>query len=285
MQRLAMRLEFDGAPYCGWQMQNSKVESKTPSVQNTLQRTFKKLFNTRKEMHVQGCGRTDSGVHAEEYVAHIDVDDDFFQKFKSEPRRLRLGLNSLLPPSICVKDMATVDASFDALNSVTTKVYEYRILVKMTKPVLDLGKTYWIPAETYQKDRFDLDKLKGELKVLEGKKDFAAFASSGHSVKSTVRNILRVSCSDELREGARGRLVKIQFEGEGFLKQQVRNMVGASAAVATGKRAEGFVQKLLDISKGPTTRVPSLFCAPPEGLFLVKVNYDRPIFSQEEKAI
>lgn len=282
--RFALRLEFDGASFCGWQSQSEKAEAKYPSIQTTLQKTLKKLLGVRKEFIVQGCGRTDAGVHAEEYVAHVDIPEEYISKFKGEARRLRLGLNTLLPKSICVKDVALVDDTFHALDSTTSKVYEYRVLVKMTKPALDLGRVHWIPAEIDQKDRFDFDLLKKTLKILEGKKDFAAFASSGHTVKSTVRNILRVSCEDEIREGARGRLVRIQFEGEGFLKQQVRNMVGASLAVATGKRPADFVQKLLEQSQGPSTRIPSLFCAPAEGLFLVKVNYDRPVFSQEEKA-
>ncbi|MEZ4814632.1 MAG: tRNA pseudouridine synthase A [Bdellovibrionota bacterium] len=281
--RFALRLEFDGRNFCGWQAQSAKIERKHPSIQRTIQRAFKKLLATRKDIKVSGCGRTDSGVHAEEYVAHVDIPSPTFAKFKNEARRLRLGLNSLLPPSICVKDLVIVDESFDALDSVVTKVYEYRVLVKMTKPVLDLGRVYWIPAELSQKERFDLDLLKETIKILEGTKDFAAFASSGHSVKSTVRKIIRVSCEDEIREGARGRLVRIQFEGGGFLKQQVRNMVGASLAVATHKRPRDFVAKLLEQSKGPSTRIPSLFCAPAEGLFLVKVNYDRPIFPQEEE--
>lgn len=282
--RFALRLEFDGTSFCGWQTQSTQVERKYPSVQNTLQKTLKKLLGTRKAMKVHGCGRTDSGVHAEEYVAHVDIPDEFLPKFKNEARRLRLGLNSILPKSVCVKDVAIVDSTFEALDSVTTKVYEYRVLVKMTKPVLDLGRVYWIPAELDQVERFDLDLLKTTLKILVGKKDFAAFASSGHTVKSTVRNIIRVSCEDEIRSGARGRLVRIQFEGEGFLKQQVRNMVGAALAVATKKRPENFVEKLLEQSNGPSTRIPSLFCAPAEGLFLVKVNYARPVFSEEKKS-
>lgn len=284
MARFALRLEFDGSGYCGWQTQSAKVEAEYPSLQTTIQKSLKKLLGTRKDFTVHGCGRTDAGVHAEEYIAHVDLPDEYLQKFKGEARRLRLGLNSILPKNICVKDVALVDETFDALDSATSKVYEYRVLVKMTKPALDLGRVYWIPAELHQKDRFDLDLLKKTLKILEGKKDFAVFASVGHKVKSTVRNILRVSCEDEVREGGRGRLVRIQFEGEGFLKQQVRNMVGACLAVATKKRPEDFVEKLLELSNGPTTRVPSLFCAPAEGLFLVKVNYDRPVFSQEEKA-
>ena len=154
----------------------------------------------------------------------------------------------------------------------------------MTKPVLDWGRAYWIPAEVGQKERIDLELLKRKMKLFEGEKDFAAFASSGHTVKSTVRKILRVSCSDEIREGARGQIVRIQFEGGGFLKQQVRNMVGALVAVATHKRPENFIEKLLEASHGPTTRISSLFCAPAYGLFLVKVNYARPLFSPQEKA-
>jgi tRNA pseudouridine38-40 synthase len=119
------------------------------------------------------------------------------------------------------------------------------------------------------------------MKSFEGKKDFAAFANSGHSVKSTIRNILSVTCEEELRSSDRGRLIRLRFTGEGFLKQQVRNMVGALVAVSTRKRPVDFIPGLLEASQGPLTRIPSLFCAPPEGLFLLKVNYARPLFPSE----
>jgi tRNA pseudouridine38-40 synthase len=282
--RYALRIEFDGSQFCGWQEQRADMEKKIPSVQQTIQRALKKLLGTRKNFLVWGCGRTDSGVHAEEYVAHVDIPDEFKKSFKGESRRLRLGLNSVLPRRICIKDVAEVDEAFDALDSVTTKVYEYRILIKMTKPALDFGRIYWIPAEADQSEKFDLELLRKKMKILEGEKDFAAFASSGHTAKTTVRRIHRVSCEDELLGSARGRLVKIQFEGEGFLKQQVRNMVGALVAVATKKRPEDFVEKVLAMSDGPKTRIPSLFCAPAEGLYLVRVNYDRPVFPAEKKS-
>lgn len=280
--RFVMRLEFDGSDYCGWQEQSSKMEkASSASLQSTVQKAFRRLLATRKRIHVQGCGRTDAGVHAEEYVANVDIEESMLKSFKGEAKRLRLGLNSHLPRSVSVKEIVEVDSDFHALNDVVHKTYEYRILVKMTKPALDLGRVYWIPGDPTDSTKFDLDLLRKQMKSFEGKKDFAAFANSGHSVKSTIRNILSVTCDEELRSSDRGRLIRLQFTGEGFLKQQVRNMVGALVAVATGKRPVDFIPGLLEASRGPLTRIPSLFCAPPEGLFLLKVNYARPLFPSE----
>src|SRR4051812_41907259 len=110
--RYALRLEFNGSNFCGWQEQSAVMEKKSPSIQSTLQTSLSKLFGTRKKIHVQGCGRTDAGVHAEEYVAHVDIESAFEKKFKSEARRLRLALNSKLPKGISVKEAAKVDAHF-----------------------------------------------------------------------------------------------------------------------------------------------------------------------------
>lgn len=277
--RFVMRLEFDGSNYCGWQEQSAKMEKASgASLQTTVQKAFRKLLATRKRIYVQGCGRTDAGVHAEEYVAHVDIEEAMLKSFKGESKRLRLGINSHLPKDVSVKEIVQVDSAFHALNDVVDKTYEYRILVKLTKPVLDLGRAYWIPGDPTDISKFDLDLLKKQMKHFVGKKDFAAFANSGHSVKTTIRNILSVECLDELRPTDRGRLIKLQFQGEGFLKQQVRNMVGALVAVATQKRPLDFIPGLLEASHGPLTRIPSLFCAPPDGLFLLKVNYARPLF-------
>jgi len=279
--RFALRLEFDGSGFCGWQEQSKTMEKKCPSLQMTLQKAFAKLLGTRKKIFVQGCGRTDAGVHAEDYVANVEIDEILLKKFKAEPRRLRLGLNSYLPPNLSAKEIVEAPADFHALNDVKSKTYEYRILIKRTKPALELGRVYWLPAEAKDRAFFDVELLKRQMKYFVGRKDFAAFANAGHSVKTTVRNVLSVECVEELRDRDRGRLISVFFTGEGFLKQQVRNMVGSLVAVATKKRGEDFIPRLLEASRGPATRIPSLFCAPPEGLFLTRVNYDRPIFPSE----
>ena len=279
--RYALRLEFDGTGYCGWQEQSPKMEKAKASLQMTFQKALLKLLGIRKKIHIQGCGRTDAGVHAEEFVAHFDLPLKYEEKFQGETRRLRLGLNSLLPKGLSVKNVYRVDRSFESLENAQSKVYEYRILLRMSKPALELGRVYWIPSEKMNEERFDYELFSKTLKHFVGTKDFAAFASSGHSLKTTVRTIYSVECNREILTQERGHLIRVRFHGSGFLKQQVRNMVGASIAVAMKKRNEDFVLSLLEASKGPETRISSLYCAPPEGLFLLKVNYDRSVFTEE----
>lgn len=279
--RFALRLEFDGSNFCGWQEQSQKMEKASiPSIQRTLQKAFGKLLGTRKRVLVQGCGRTDSGVHAEEFVAHVDIDEKLFKKFKNESRRLRLGLNAVLPAAISVKELIEVEEKFHALHDVVSKRYEYRILLRMTRPALERGRVWWIPTSPDTHD-FDTRLLKKSMKDLEGRKDFAAFANAGHSVKTTVRTIHNVELEEEPRGTDRGKLLRITFEGDGFLKQQIRNMVGSLVAIAQKKQNVNFLQQLLSASNGPSTRISGLFCAPPEGLFLMRVKYDRSIFPSE----
>ena len=277
--RFAVRLEFDGSNFCGWQEQSRESESSAkPSVQATVQKSLAKLLGTRKKIAVQGCGRTDAGVHAEEYVAHFDIDSKWFEKFRSDTARLRLGLNARLPASISANELVQADETFHALSSVKEKTYEYRLIIKHSKPALDLGRMYWVPGNPQDQSLFSTHLLHTAQQALLGEHDFVAFANSGHQVKTTRRKILAAGFTETLREQDRGREFRIWFTGAGFLKQQVRNMVGALVAIATGRRPHKFIDDLLLTAPQTGRKLPELYCVPANGLFLVKVEYDRPIF-------
>lgn len=263
-QRLKLRLEFDGAGYCGWQLQSEGPGyTGLPSLQATLERALATVLRRPGErLPVQGCGRTDSGVHAEEFFCHFDLPAEF--SFDGdELEKFRHRVNCVLPESI-VLTHAFNAPGFDALRDVTQKTYEYRILLRRAKPVLHRGRCHWIPAESPQCATFDVERLRAALPLLEGEHDFVAFAASNSSAKTTVREILK---AEALVEGA---LLRLRFTGRGFLKQMVRTLSGTLIELAEGRRDLDSIRNLLQL---PGRRQEAGFCTPPEGLFLVKVVY------------
>jgi len=272
--RAVFRLEFDGALFCGWQMQDAGLEAQAkPSLQRTFESALATVLHLKKGPTVVGCGRTDAGVHALEFFAHADLPSPD----GGGPERLekiRHSLNAVLPGPVAVTKAFWASPGFDAIRSVTRKTYEYRLLLRRCKPALDLGRVYWLPLDPAREDGFAREPVRDLLRSLAGTHDFRAFAAANHTAKTTVREILRA----ELLEGAygtdasAGHLLRFQFEGRGFLKQMVRNLVGNLVDVATGRRsADGFRELL---TNPESLRKDAGLCAPPEGLFLTQVNYD-----------
>jgi tRNA pseudouridine38-40 synthase len=210
--RVRLKLEFDGALFCGWQLQAPDRELEHPSIQGVLERALTIGLRTGgRRLVVQGCGRTDAGVHAEEFFAHVDLPEEFFAvggvgaaadsaRASIDPVRvaialekLRHTLNALLPDSVAVTAIA-VAPGFHALDDVRRKTYEYRLLLRRTKPTLLRGRVHWLPLEPAA---FDVAAVRRAMALLEGEHDFRAFAAANASVVTTVRKLNKC----ELREG------------------------------------------------------------------------------------
>lgn len=271
MGRLKFRLEFDGAAFCGWQLQAEDQESLGPSIQGTIERALSVVLRRREERFVvQGCGRTDAGVHAAEFFFHVDVADELVAEIGGL-ERLRHGLNSVLPDSVSITH-AEVKPGFHALEDITTKTYEYRLLLRRAKPALERGRCHWLPVDPAG-DAFDVERFAAALKMFEGEHDFVAFAASNSSAKTSVRRIVRTAL---LREAGPDELrLRVRFEGTGFLKQMVRNLVGTLIEVGQGRRDPATIPALLGTGfpAGPGRRIDAGACAPAEGLFLWSVSY------------
>ncbi len=245
--RLAVSLVYNGARYCGWQVQNNAV-----SVQQTVQDALEKLLGFRPD--VSGCSRTDAGVHANHYVFHMSA-----HGVSVPPEKLPLALNAhLRGTDIAVKHAAYVSDDFHARYSCVGKEYIYKIWNARYMDPFYEGRAWFFP--------FPLDEQSLSFVGWEfcGTHDFAAFMSKGSSIKdSTVRTVryFDVERTDKL--------VTVRVCADGFLYNMVRIMVGTYALAAAGKLHEGDVAHIIrskDRSLAGDT-------APAHGLYLNRVFY------------
>ncbi len=239
-----MVLEYDGGNYMGWQIQPNGI-----SIQEVVEKVLSKVLKIK--MKVYASGRTDSGVHAEAQVAHFTTDSRM-----TELEMVR-AFNSLLPHDISVKQVEDVSESFDARKSAIRKIYRYIILNRDYPSALMYRRVWFIPFP------LDMSAIMEAKECLIGRHDFLAFQGRNAETKTSVREIYRIdiSCKDDF--------IYMTFEGNGFLKHMVRNIVGTLAWIGKGKMPASRMKEILDLKNrrlaGPT--------AQPQGLCLVKVIY------------
>jgi tRNA pseudouridine38-40 synthase len=270
-----LRLEFDGAPFCGWQLQPQDKNGGRPSIQELIENAIATLVHEQgTRIPVQGCGRTDAGVHAREFHCHCDLSSEQFARV-DDWERFRHGMNSILPPSIAVTDCRVAEPGFSAIDSIETKTYSYSVLLRRAKPTLHRGRCYWIPIAP-DSPQLDWASLAKAMSLVVGTHDFVAFRAANSSAKTSVRTIYRC---DLLREPlgpdhARGLLIHLEYEGNGFLKHMVRNLTGSLLEILQRKRSVENLRELLGHGSGtPGLRSEAGICAPPEGLFLKAIKY------------
>ena len=224
LQRFAVNITFDGADYCGWQVQDN-----AKSVQETLQDALEKTFGLRPDVH--GCSRTDSGVHAKNYVCHFDLPGGIISENK-----LPLALNSgLKNTKIAAKYALAVTDGFHARYSAVKKEYLYRIWNSHFQNPLLNGKVLFFPQ------KIDEKKLKFVSSEFLGKHDFAAFMSKGSKITDdTVREIYRF---DIERHGDE---IDIYVCADGFLYNMVRIMVGTLLSASYGNVKEGGITEIIN---------------------------------------
>jgi len=270
-RRVRLRLEFDGALFCGWQLQSDVHESRRTSVQGEVERALRVLTRSSERIVVQGCGRTDAGVSAREFFAHFDMPEAFrLPEGDVEFEKFRHSLNGILPEGVAVTRLDTVAADFHALKDVVWKTYEYSLLLRRAKATLERNSCYWIPESS---EVFRIDELRRTLEVFEGRHDFVAFAAADHTAKTTVREIFETKLLTEALgvSPSDGLLLRLHFTGEGFLKYMVRTLAGTLVEVGQGKRDAASVSLLLD---GTAQRPEAGHCAPAHALRLIKVSYE-----------
>ena len=250
MPRYALKIEYDGAPFVGWQRQQSQV-----SVQGSIEKALSKLEN--KEYTIAGAGRTDAGVHAKCQVAHCDLNKEW------EPFRLSEALNfHLRPLPVAVIDCALVDKDWHARFSALERKYLFRLLVRRAPSTHEAGLVWQIGHS------LDLSKMVEASKYLLGKHDFTTFRSSICQAKSPIKTL------DEIKidriEGWSGEEFRFQLRARSFLHNQVRSFVGTLERVGAGSWNPGDVKKALEAKDrsacGPVS--------PPHGLYLTDVVYE-----------
>lgn len=243
MKRMLLTISYDGTNYHGWQVQPNGI-----TVQQTLQDSLEKLLGER--VSVTGCSRTDAGVHAREFICHIDCDEHF------PDNAFLKGLNSLLPNDISIIKCLQVDKNFHARYNSKGKKYVYSMYLGCINPFDSRYKLYL-------ERRPDIDLMNKFCKGIIGTHDFAPFSSSKRTVEDTVRTITdcKVISTDNY--------IDFEISGNGFLYNMVRILAGTALAVGY-KRLEPDCY--IEIFK-TGNRALAGETLPPHALILDKVYY------------
>lgn len=245
MPRYKLTIEYDGSAFYGWQIQLSAA-----TVQGVLTDAIAQI-NGEPAM-VQGAGRTDSGVHALGQVAHVDLLREW------DPFVLRNAINAgVRPHKVCVILAEQVPDTFNARFSGTRRHYLYRILNRRAPPTLDQGQVWFVPVD------LDAEAMHEAAQTLVGHHDFSTFRDSQCQAQSPMRTL------DRLDVSRFGEFIEIRAESRSFLHSQVRSMVGSLKLVGEGRWSPKGMKAALDAKDRAACGV----VAPPDGLYLVKVDY------------
>ena len=242
MKNVLFGVSYLGTNYSGWQRQDNSL-----AIQEVIENAFMDMFGCFIEIFASG--RTDAGVHAECQCFNAVVDFEAVNK-------LPMALNSRLPDDIRILWAKEVDDDFHARYNVKEKTYKYILNTGEYKP---LERNY-VFQYNYS---LDIKSMKKAIKYFLGKHDFRAFVTESKEKENCVRTITEAKV-----EQNNNKLV-ITFKGDGFLRYQVRNMVGILIRVGENKISTEDVEKILE-SKDRTTTGKT---APPEGLYLTEVTY------------
>ena len=261
MQKIRLLLSYDGSCFKGWQKQKNTA----PTVQASLEEALAQMFG--RKIPVLGAGRTDSGVHALGQTAHFFIPQKIKYKIHSSALLLR-GLNSLTPPSLsCARAWLAPD-EFHAQRSALSRSYRYIIFNTKAPPALRRHFGLWHPRP------MSLERLQEMARILIGKKDFKSFQNQGTPVKSTTRTIQRA-----LWTRPKPSIFMFEIEGNSFLKQMVRNVIGAQLEFSKNPEAP---EKLKAVLEGKDRRQ-AFPTAPAHGLFLYKVSYPKALDKKCQK--
>ncbi|MDY0122483.1 MAG: tRNA pseudouridine(38-40) synthase TruA [Sulfurimonas sp.] len=235
--RVALKISYNGTHFLGSQTQKSSGNT----VLGKFEHVLAKLGIEQK---VQASGRTDKGVHATAQMCHIDLPD-----FWSDLGKLKRVLNEMLPPTIHIRSIFEVADDFHARYSAKKRLYRYIIKVGESNPFEESFITF-VPS-------LDHKELREKIKLFEGEHDFAFFMKSGSDVKSSVRVVYRAFCYEY-----KGVIV-LCFEANGFLRSQIRMMVGALLTRTSQEIVESLgCKKKYKIKPAPSN-----------GLYLARISY------------
>jgi tRNA pseudouridine38-40 synthase len=245
MPRYRLILEYDGTPFCGWQRQAGDL-----SVQQVVEEAIARMSG--ETVAVQAAGRTDSGVHALGQVVSFDLSREW------DPFKIREALNfHTKPHPVAVIDCAAVPDDFEARFSATARHYEYRILNRRGRPALEAHRVWHCPMA------LDADAMHAAAQLLVGKHDFTTFRAAECQAKSPTKTLDRLDVSRE------GEMIVIRAGARSFLHSQVRSMVGSLKLVGEGR----WQPRELAAALAAKDRARCGPLAPPDGLYLVRVDY------------
>jgi tRNA pseudouridine38-40 synthase len=241
---IKLTVQYDGSRYHGWQIQPGKK-----TVQGELVEAVSSLVGTRT--HVHGASRTDAGVSALGQVALFEVDSPIpTENFPD-------ALSGRLPRDIVVTAAEEAPRKFDLIGGATRKLYRYTIYTGRHRPVLRLNQCWHIPKQ------LDVAAMNQAAQLLVGTKDFKSFAAAKDKREQTVRTVFRCEVTAE-REW-----ISVDVEGDGFLYNMVRNIVGTLVDIGLGRWEPEKIDEILEAKD----RTAAARLAPPQGLCLMWIKY------------
>ena len=250
MPRYALKIEYHGAPFVGWQRQTALT-----SVQGAIEAALAKL--EPREHNIAAAGRTDAGVHARAQVAHCDMEQDW------DPFRLSEALNYHLKPApVAILACAQVADDWHARFSALERQYHFRLLMRRAPATHDAGLVWQVPR------MLDMAAMQAGARHLVGRHDFTTFRSTVCQAESPVKTLdmLDITCID----GPSGPEVNFDLRARSFLHNQVRSFVGTLERVGAGSMTPDDVRSALEARDraacGPV--------CPPQGLYLAGVRYE-----------
>lgn len=239
-----MEIEYCGAKYAGWQSQKNAV-----AIQDIIEKKLSTILGEKITL-TTSC-RTDSGVHALGQVVNFKTHSNL------KCDNILKAVNSLLPGDICVKKIKEVNLHFNSRFCAKYKVYRYTICNSKIRGAIGREYYWWVPYE------LNIALMRKELSGLVGRHNFRSFSASDRKERQMHRKILIASLS------RKGVFLFIDIEGESFLYNMVRNIVGTLVEIGRGRFLKGSMKKILN-AKDRKIAGP---CAPPYGLCLVKVIF------------
>lgn len=244
VRNIKLTLQYDGSRYHGWQIQPGKR-----TIQGELVEAVSNLVGVRTYVH--GASRTDAGVSALGQVALFEIDSPI--PTENFPK----AINGRLPRDIVVTSAEEMPWGFDLMSGVTSKLYRYTIYTGRHRPVLRLNQCWHISK------MLDVEAMNQAAQLLVGKKDFKSFASAADRRDNSVRTIFRCNVTAE------DKWIYVDVEGDGFLYNMVRNIVGTLVEVGRGRWKLEKITEILE-AKDRTAAGP---LAPPQGLCLMWIKY------------
>ncbi len=246
MFRYQILIEYVGTNFRGWQ-----IQKKGTTVQGILQNKISKLL--KEKIIIFGAGRLDVGVHAKEQSAHFDSKNDI-----TEIDKFLKSINHFLNrDGIAILKIKKKGSNFHARFSAKMRIYNYVIINRISRPVLDEKRGWHIIKD------LDLELMKSAARKLIGTKDFSTFRKSSCRAKSPIKTMKSVKIKSKKDK------IEIEFRSQSFLQQQVRSMVGCLKYVGEKKWTLKKFANVMNSKKRTLCAPP----APPQGLYLMRVIY------------
>lgn len=248
LRNVKLTIAYDGSDYHGWQIQPGFA-----TIQQTVQDAARSLLGPN--VRVCGASRTDAGVHALGQIALIQIDSPV------PTENLARAITDRLPDDIAIVKAEEVRMGFDVIGDVTSKLYRYTIFCGLTRPVLHRRYCWHVPSNP------DVGAMDAAARRLVGTNDFKSFASAADCRTDSVRTVFRCDVTEAHKDD--GQWVYVEVEGDGFLYNMVRNIVGSLMEVGLGRWEPVRISRVL-AARDRTAAGP---IAPPNGLCLMWIKY------------